>query len=75
VNQWAVVWADESIANANIVFKGTQFSESAMNNKLRNWSISLPLKYEKTMAQVKEESIVKAGARLAHVLKSVWPDE
>ncbi|MFZ6846070.1 S1/P1 nuclease [Undibacterium sp. RuTC16W] len=72
--QWAVLWADDAIRNARIVFAGAQFSERTPNVKGNNWSIALPLAYERTMAQVKEESLTKAGAHLAQLLQTIWPD-
>lgn len=74
LEQWPVIWADGAIADAKTLFSGTQFSKSTPNQRGNSWSIALPLEYEKTMASVKEEALVKAGAHLAQLLQAVWPD-
>lgn len=71
---WPKLWADQSIADAKIVFAGMQFSKSTTTQRGNNWSIALPLEYEKTMLKIKEEALVKAGAHLAQLLQSIWPD-
>lgn len=74
VNQLPVLWADDAIKDARKLFAGTQFSKSTPNQRGNNWSIALPLEYEKMMAGMKEDALVRAGAHLAQVLKTIWPD-
>ncbi|MET3138484.1 hypothetical protein AAKU61_002854 [Undibacterium sp. GrIS 1.2] len=74
IQEWPVLWADESIRNARLVFGGAQFSQRTPNVKGNNWSIALPLAYEKTMYNVKEDALTKAGAHLAQVLQAIWPE-
>ncbi|MFZ6657491.1 S1/P1 nuclease [Undibacterium sp. TJN19] len=68
------LWADDAIRDARILFAGTQFSKSTPNQKGNNWSIALPLEYEKTMLNMKEDALARAGAHLAQLLKAVWPE-
>ncbi|MCX7175754.1 MAG: S1/P1 nuclease [Proteobacteria bacterium] len=72
--QWPEMWADDTIANAKLVFAGMQFGKSTPNQWGNSWSIAFPLEYEKTMARVKEEALVKAGAHLAQLLLAIWPE-
>jgi hypothetical protein len=74
LNAWPALWADEAIMNARIVFKDTYFSKSSPNQRGNNWSVALPLEYEKTMYKVKEEALVNAGAHLAQLLQAIWPE-
>jgi hypothetical protein len=68
------LWADDAIRDARILFAGTQFSKSTPNQKGNNWSIAFPLEYEKTMLNMKEDALARAGAHLAQLLKAVWPE-
>ncbi|QJQ07356.1 S1/P1 nuclease [Undibacterium piscinae] len=72
--RWPTLWANDAILNASILFKDTQFSKSTPNQRGNSWSIALPLEYEKTMLKIKEESLIKAGAHLAQLLQTIWPD-
>src|SRR5450830_69607 len=69
-----VLWADDAIRDASLVFGGAQFSKSTQNLYGSNWSIGLPLKYEKTMQNVKEDALARAGAHLAQLLQAIWPE-
>ncbi len=74
IDQWPELWANDAILQARVLYAGTQFSKSTPNQRGNSWSIALPLEYEKTMASVKEEQLVKAGAHLAQLLQAIWPD-
>lgn len=74
IEQWPAIWADESIRNARLVYAGTQFSKSTPNQRGNSWSIALPLEYEKTMINIKEDALIKGGAHLAQLLRAIWPD-
>ena len=72
--QWPKLWADQTIGDAKTVFASMQFSKSTATQRGNNWSIALPLEYEKTMLKIKEEALIKAGAHLAQLLQSIWPE-
>ncbi|MFZ6758358.1 S1/P1 nuclease [Undibacterium sp. Ji50W] len=74
IEELPVLWANDAIRDARILFAGTQFSKSTPNQKGNNWSIALPLEYEKTMANLKDDALARAGAHLAQLLKTVWPE-
>lgn len=72
--QLPVAWADDAIRDARKLFAGTQFSKSTPNSRGSNWSIALPLEYEKTMFSMKEDALARAGAHLAQILQAIWPE-
>ena len=74
IDQLPVLWADDAIRDASLVFGGAQFSKSTQNQYGSNWSIGLPLEYEKTMQNVKEDALARAGAHLAQILQAIWPE-
>jgi hypothetical protein len=69
VETWPAVWAGESIGDAKRAFQGVTFAPQK-NDK---WKVTLPAGYATTMNATKEGEIVKAGARLAQILRSIWP--
>ena len=74
IDQLPAMWANDAIRDANIIFTGTQFSKSTQNQYGSNWSIGLPLEYEKTMQNIKEDALSRAGAHLAQLLQAIWPE-
>lgn len=72
--QWPALWATDAIHQSKTLFAGAQFSKSTPNPRGNSWSIALPLEYEKTMASMKEQALIKAGAHLAQLLQSIWPE-
>lgn len=67
-------WANDAIRDAKVLFAGTQFSAATPSTRGNSWSIGLPLAYEKTMASLKEDALARAGAHLAQVLQTIWPE-
>ncbi|MBK1889520.1 S1/P1 nuclease [Undibacterium sp. 14-3-2] len=74
LEQLPALWADDAVSDAKKLFAGTQFSKSTPNQRGNSWSIALPLEYEKTMVSMKEDALVRAGAHLAQILQTVWPE-
>ncbi|MES2072543.1 MAG: S1/P1 nuclease [Pseudomonadota bacterium] len=72
--QWPVLWADDSIRSARVLYQGTAFSKASIGAKGPSWSIALPLEYEKLMARMKEDALVNGGAHLAQLLQAIWPE-
>ena len=72
--QWPALWADDAIRDARLLYAGAQFSKSTPGQRGNSWSIALPLEYEKTMASLKEDALVRAGAHLAQLLQAIWPE-
>lgn len=74
IEELPVLWANDAIRDAKQLFAGTQFSKSTPNQRGNSWSIALPLEYEKTMLNMKEDALARAGAHLAQLLKTIWPE-
>ncbi len=74
VDQLPVLWANDAIRDARKLFDGTQFSKSTPNQRGNSWSIALPLEYEKTMSNLKDDALVRAGAHLTQILQAIWPE-
>lgn len=76
IANWSASWASDTIAQARIAYAKTEYSSAtpAGQGRGNNWSIALPLAYEKTMNNLKEEGLVKGGAHLAELLQAIWPE-
>lgn len=75
---WSAQWASEAIVQASQVFGGLSFSATGVppgGSGAHRWSISgVDDVYLGRMAQFKETQLARGGARLAQLLKTVWPD-
>lgn len=76
VASWSEQWASQTMAQARLAFAKTEYSPASAAGAGRgnNWSIGLPLAYEKTMANMKEDALVRGGAHLAELLQAIWPE-
>ena len=69
---WPRLWASDTVLEAQQAFAGIQFS--AHGDK--GWPIHFDNSkvYAEQQAVLQETQVVKAGARLAALLKAIWPD-
>ena len=68
---WSTAWATETLIVGKGAFTGIMYSaEDAQNH----YQITLPAGYAAMRIQTQQDQIVKAGARLAQILKAIWPD-
>lgn len=74
VAELPVLWADDAMRGARQLYAGTQFSGSSAGPRGNSWSIALPLEYEKTMQNMKEDAVARGGAHLAQILRLIWPE-
>lgn len=76
IASWSEQWASATMAQSRLAFAKAEYSSASPAGQGRgsNWSIGLPLAYEKTMNSVKEDGLVKGGAHLAELLQAIWPD-
>ncbi len=76
IASWSEQWASQTMAQARLAFAKTEYSNAtpAGAGRGNNWSIGLPLAYEKTMATVKEDALIRGGAHLAELLQAIWPE-
>lgn len=69
IDAWPKAWAGETVAQARVAFKGLVFG--AVHNG--HWSVDLPGDYVGVSRAVKKTQLTRAGARLAELLKAIWP--
>jgi hypothetical protein len=70
ITAWSTAWASDTQKEADKAFADLTFRAKAG----QKWTTKLPSKYSTSMAAIKRTQLTKAGARLAQVLVSLWPD-
>lgn len=73
---WSAQWASEAIVQAQEVFGGLRFGPATSGaGGRRSWTVNgVDAAYQLRMTQIKETQLARGGARLAQLLKAVWPD-
>ncbi|KQW42892.1 MULTISPECIES: S1/P1 nuclease [unclassified Roseateles] len=66
---WPERWATQSLAQAGAAFDGLKFSDRQGSQ----WNLTLPSGYAARANAIKRQQLTIAGARLAEVLKAVFP--
>jgi S1/P1 Nuclease len=68
---WAAVWASDTVMASHTAFNGLSFTGTGAHK----WSVRFddPKVYVRAENQLKEEQLAKGGARLAELLKAIWP--
>jgi len=66
---WPAAWATESVKDAQHLFKGLQFTKMSDTH----WGVTLPIAYATDADTLKNTQLTEAGARLAQILKAVFP--
>ena len=69
VAQWPGAWASETLLLARASFAGLRFAPEANGE----WTLALSCRYNEQMGPAKKRQITRAGARLAQLLRAVWP--
>ncbi|HEY8880939.1 MAG TPA: S1/P1 nuclease [Roseateles sp.] len=67
---WPARWATQSLEQARAAYDGLKFSPRQGSH----WTVSLPSGYSAKADAIKRQQLTQAGARLAFVLKSVFPN-
>jgi hypothetical protein len=67
---WPVHWGNESVALAAVAHEGLRFS----HKQGENWLAILPEGYEAKADAIKRRRLTQAGARLAQILKTAFPN-
>lgn len=68
---WSTTWATETLTVGNVAFDRLAYSSEDPSN---HYQVTLPPDYAKARAKMQADQVVKAGARLAQILKAIWPD-
>jgi hypothetical protein len=68
------MWAGETVRLSNDAFKGLAFGA---RNDQGKWpaSIDNAFLYRAKLENMQRQQVIKAGARLAELLREIWPDE
>jgi hypothetical protein len=67
---WPARWATQSLELAGTAYDGLKFSAKQGSH----WTVSLPSGYSAKADAIKRQQLTQAGARLAFVLKAVFPN-
>jgi hypothetical protein len=74
VGTWAAQWASDTVIASHTAFPGLSFgAEIDPGTKKEYWPVTEPTGYATARAAVQQAQLVKAGARLAQLLKAIWP--
>lgn len=71
MSEWSTAWATETLNLGKVAFEGLAYSKEDSSN---HHSVKLPDGYSKKKADLQKAQVAKAGARLAQILQSIWPD-
>ena len=70
MNQWPTAWASDTLADADQVFKGLKIAPKAGDT----WAVTATEPdYRLAREALQQAQIVKAGARLAQLVSTLWP--
>lgn len=69
IDDWSTAWADGTLAQARVAMTGLKFGTQSSGH----WSVPLNGRDDDAMAPVKKRQLTLAGARLAQVLRTIWP--
>lgn len=72
--QWPSLWASETLVEAEGAFAGLQFGERQSSLRGSRWNVTLPADYETRSQTLVRQQLARAGARLAQLLQTIWPE-
>jgi hypothetical protein len=74
IDMLASIWAGETVRLSRDVFKGLAFGD---RNNQGKWPVTVDnaFLYRMKLENMQRQQIVKGGARLAQLLREIWPDE
>jgi len=70
ISGWSTIWATETLMLGKQAFDGITYSKEAPNG---HYQITLPANYSKMRISIQQDQVIKAGARLAQILKEIFP--
>jgi hypothetical protein len=74
MKDWPAAWASETLVASHEAFAGLTFGvERHAGTAQRSWQVVEPAGYAAARSALQTQQIVKAGARLAQVLQTLWP--
>ncbi|MDT9001575.1 S1/P1 nuclease [Paucibacter sp. APW11] len=73
VSQWPAQWASESLQLAGQALQGVTFGLRQQSLRGPRWAAELPADYEPRALAITRQQLARGGARLAALLKAIWP--
>lgn len=74
ITTWPTAWADETAAEAAKAFHDLKFGAHVKNGNPRGWpTTAAEPAYREAQHQLQRAQLIKAGARLAKILTTLWP--
>jgi hypothetical protein len=70
VDDWAVVWAGETVRDGKAAFDGLQFGQETQGH---HWPVSHDASYTSAREALQQQQLTRGGARLAQMLRAIWP--
>ena len=72
-SHWPAAWASETLLVSRAAFDGLSFQRDAA--RPGQWTVQFPDRdaYLRRKAELQTRQLIKAGARLAQVLNTIWP--
>jgi hypothetical protein len=68
-DDWPTAWANQTFYQSRSAFAHLKFGRKNGDK----WRATLPANFEVKMEAIKERQLTRSGARLAQVLKAIWP--
>jgi hypothetical protein len=74
LSNWASSWAGETVGVSRAAFAGLSFgAEQHAGTHTKKWPVVEPAGYSARRSALQKEQLVRAGARLAQLLRAVFP--
>ena len=70
MSMWSTVWATETLVDGKIAFKDLTYSPE---DAAHHYKVTFPPGYNADKAALQRQQIIRAGARLAQILTTIWP--
>ncbi|MGM9516144.1 S1/P1 nuclease [Roseateles sp. DB2] len=71
---WPAQWASETMNEAEAAYAGLRFGERQSSLRGSRWVVTLPADYEARSQVLVRQQLARAGARLAQLLQTIWPE-
>jgi len=69
LDDWPTAWTNQTLYQSRLAFAHLKFGRKIGDR----WHATLPANYDAKMDAIKKRQLTRAGARLAQVLKAIWP--
>ena len=71
VTDWPTAWASETLQASHQAFKDLSFGSEAA--AAHTWPVTLPANYAARRTAIQRTQLIRAGARLAQLLRAIFP--